>query len=87
MLTIQEARQLGAERLRIAPDVFNRSVEIAKEMDARHQDIGVVALALSIMGVAGVTEKKGMEDEFASALQLISMAEKEWRMAQDRRFH
>jgi hypothetical protein len=79
-LTIDEARRLGSAKLGVAQSVFDKALQHAKDIAQRPQDVGPLALAMAIMGIAKVRDPKEIESEMVDALQLIDKAEKEWRM-------
>lgn len=84
-MTLSEARQVGAEKLKITRPLFDRALEAAKAMKVRPQDLGPMTLALALMGVVKAnTSDRGLEAELTDALAVVSKAETEWSM--ERRF-
>jgi hypothetical protein len=79
-LTVTEARQLGQAKLNIDTGLFDRSLQAAKDMDARPQDLGPLTLALALMGVAKAVDPEDLTGELTDALKLVSQAETEWEL-------
>ena len=80
MMTLNEARAIGASKLNIPDGLFKKCVEAAHEMAVDGRHLGPMALALGIMGIAKATDAAEIEGELTDALALVSKAEKEWRM-------
>lgn len=81
-MTIQEARAVGASKLRIPPELFRRALSAAKGMEGmRVEDLGPMALALALMGISEAHKSSDqLENELTDALQVVAKAENEWRM-------
>lgn len=79
-LTIEEARELGAKKLRIDQGLFDRSVKAARQMQVRPEDMGPMTLALAILGVSKAHKGDSMARELTDALELVARVENEWRM-------
>lgn len=79
MLTLQEAYQVGATKLKLTKDVITKASEVAQEMDVKPQHMGPMTLAFAIMGVAKAVDPEELSGELTDALALVSMAEAEWR--------
>ena len=80
-MTVGEARQLGAAKLNVDRELFDACFRVAQRLDgARAQDMGPVTLALAVMGAAKAQDSDELENELGDALDLVGMAEKEWRL-------
>ena len=82
MMTLNEARRIGADKLKLHGDVMDKALEVAKKMEVKPEHAGPMMLALAIMGVAKATDPEELSGELTDALSLVSKAEKEWRMEQ-----
>lgn len=79
-LTVDEARQLGSEKLNIPPGVFNNALTAAGDMVQRPEDLGPLALCLALLRASRAFDPEELQSEMVDAFQLIDKAEKEWRM-------
>ncbi len=81
-MTIEEARQIGEAMLRIDRQLFEKSLEVARKVEEmRPQDLGVMTLAIAILGVSRVNPRdEGFAAEMTDALAVIDKAEKQWRL-------
>ena len=83
MMTLNEARDIGQSKLKIDAPLFQKCVEEAKKMEVEAQHLGPMALAIAIMGVSKAqTTDMGLQHEMRDALNIVSQAEREWRMDQ-----
>lgn len=81
-MNLNEARQIGAEKLRLSRDVMDKALEAAIQMGVIPVHRGPMMLALAIMGVAKAHQAEELSGELTDALALVSRAEAEWRMEQ-----
>ena len=79
-MNINEARQIGYDKLNIPKTLFEKGLETAKEMGVIPQHRGPMSLALCLLGVSEAHKSEDMTAELTDALALVSKAETEWRM-------
>ncbi len=80
-MSLNDARQIGEQKLRIDKALFLKALEAAKQMEVRPKDYGPMTLALAILGISKAHKSSdGLEAELTDALALVAQAEKEWRM-------
>jgi hypothetical protein len=81
-MTVEEARQIGEAMLRIDRQLFEKCLDAARRVEEmRPQDLGVMTLALGVMGVSKVNPRDpGFAAELTDALALVDKAETTWRM-------
>lgn len=82
-MNLNEARLIGKAKLNIEEQLFEKCLEAAKQMAVETQHLPPMALALGLLGVSEAQKTSiGLENEMRDALQVVSMAEKEWRFDQ-----
>lgn len=84
-MDVATARAIGLRKLSMDAKLFRKCLDAAKEMDVRPKDLGPMALAIGIMGLAKAgAEREKIEGELTDALALVARAEREWRLEQKR---
>lgn len=80
-MTIEEARLISHDILRIPKPVFEKASRAAKDMpQMKAEHWPPMSVALAIMGVASAHEAKDMSSELTDALALVGKAENEYRV-------
>lgn len=80
MMNLQEAKQVGREKLNLADEVMDKALEACGQMGVEAQHRPPMMLALAIMGVAKAHRADELAGELTDALALVSRAESEWKM-------
>jgi hypothetical protein len=81
MMRIEDAREIGAAKLNLSPDQFNRFMEQAKRMEVKKDDMGPMTLALAVLDAADAHKSDiGLHAELQDALIVVQQAEQEWRL-------
>jgi len=82
MMTLEEARSIGASELRIGDALFMDSLKLVKIMKVSSEAYGPMTLAIAIMRMAGVQQPEEAQKELMDALSLVGKAEKGWTLKQ-----
>lgn len=79
-MNLNEAMQIGTQKLKLRPEILMKAKEAAKEMGVLPAHMPPMMLALAIMGVAKAVDPEELSGELTDALALVSRAEKEFEM-------
>jgi hypothetical protein len=80
-MTIEEAKTIATEILKIPGPVFERAKRAAKDMSQmKAEHWPPMSVALALLGVAKSHEVEDMEGELTDALALVGKAENEYRL-------
>ena len=80
-MNIQDAQVIGAAKLHVDPGLFQKCLEVAKEMEVKPKDLGPMALILAILGVSKAHQSDDiLEAEMMDAAELVAKAENEWNL-------
>ena len=79
-MRIDDAYRIGSSKFNLEPHMMTKCREVAEEMGVLPQHMGPMMLALAIMGISKAVTQEDLSGELTDALQLVSMAEKEYNM-------